>query len=614
MATVSIDAIPNSGEDTSPSKRYLTEYYQKLGRFCDEAFEEAKSYQKEVPEIKGIQQTLDYLCGMQWKEALPSYRAKPVSNEVLANFWETIGLLTDIKPTWNIRAMGLPGDFSQNEKILNALSLGWAKQSRFNRHMAFWAMFAMMTTAPAKIWWNLSAHGDGGDPDDADITLEALPTTSLLRLGSEGTLQDDECVIERRVRTLAWIKRNYPNMGRYVASEEHYSQYTSDLTAPPIISPELFEQLSPQMKRYMSGHDRSNVYSVYPKATVLEYWLKDDCLNDSREKVWMGPKGASWGYWVFPGQKLYPRGRVIVRANRIILYDEPNPYFHRKKPYVNLALYDVPWQRYALSVISPWMKQQDILNEIMAGVLDCTKKALRPALMAPKSAIHPDALRAIDSSKPNLKISYNSNAAQPPVWSQPPNIGNYPLPVYQMIEKSMKRGSGAAAMDEVANKKQVPGGETLDRITFGKTTSIRMMAGNVETAIDQVGEMWVANALQFYDAGRRVGLLGMGGLAKEDMDELPGSMIPANTRSEEYVRKYHFLCEKGSLLNFQKQDRIQVGFALRKARDLSRRKLFQMLDWNINQEENDLELKAEAMMMAQAMQAAGVQPGAKGHK
>ena len=80
---------------------------------------------------------------------MPSYRSKPVSNEVLMNFWETIGLLTDIKPTFHIKEIGME-DYSQTEKILNNLAKGWAKTSQFNRRMAFWTMFAMLTTAPAR--------------------------------------------------------------------------------------------------------------------------------------------------------------------------------------------------------------------------------------------------------------------------------------------------------------------------------------------------------------------------------------------------------------------------------------------------------------------------------
>jgi len=138
------------------------------------------------------------------------------------------------------------------------------------------------------------------------------------------------------------------------------------------------------------------------------------------------------------------------------------------------------------------------------------------------------------------------------------------------------------------------------------------MGGNVETAMDEMGGMWTANALQFYDAGKRMDQLGLGGLSPEDMDDLPGSMIPAGTKSEAYVRRFNFACEKGTLLNFQREDRTTVAFALRKNKDLSRKKLFEQLDWNINLAENNAELADEAAQIAQAMAAAGVQPG-KGH-
>jgi hypothetical protein len=605
------EMIPKTEENQT---KYLVEYYKRVGDFCDQAYEEANGMQKEIPEIKAMQDAIDYLAGLQWKQDMPSYRSKPVSNEVLNNFWETIGLLTDIKPTFHIKEIGVEGEFSKTAKILNVLARGWAKTSQFNRRMAFWTMFAMLTTAPAKLYWNPFARGDGGDPSDADISLEALKTRALLRLGQGSDIQEDELVIYRETRTLNWIKRAYPKMGKLVRPEEARSRFTVDTQAPVTVMPELFQQLSPGYKRLMGGNDKTNINSVYPKAEVSEYWMKDDMLNESSREIWMGPKGAPWGYWVKPGQKLYPRGHLIIRSNGVTLYDEPNPYYHRKKPFVTLGLYDVPWQEYAMSVVGPWTRQQDILNQIMAGVLDCVKKALRPALMAPKSAIHPDALRQIDSSKPNLKVSYNSNAATAPAWQNPPNIGNYPIPVYQMVEKAMKRSSGASAMDDAVGKKQVPGSDTMDRITFGKTTNIRMMGGNVETALDQVGEMWTADALQFYDSAHRVEKLGKEGLTKEDMDNTPGTMIPDGTASEAFVRRYNFECEKGSLLNIQRQDKIQVGFALRKNRDLSRPQLFKLLDWNINQKENDAELMEEAANAAKAMAAAGVQPGAKGHK
>lgn len=613
MATIDYpEKIPhtrNSDGDDSRTK-HLEEYYARLSLWCDAALEEGISKQKDVSEIKDFQTEIAYLSGDQWTESMPSYRAKPVSNEFASMFWEAIGLLTDVKPMFKIEDFGGSGDYSGIQKILNQCARGWAKNSKFERRLAFCTMFGMLTTAPAKVYWNPFARGYSGDASDGDISFEHCPPSSLLRLGvGSDDIQDDECVIYRRPRTLEWIKRAYPRMGVLVKPEEKAAKYTANTQSGVDVAPNFYPVLSGGMARMMGVSNNNSIESVFPTAEVCEFWMKDATTNLSQNRIWMGPKDMPWGYWVKPGQMLYPRGRLVVRSNGITLYDEPNPYYHRKFPFSLLGLNAVPWQMYALSVVKPWIKQQDILNQIMAGVLQCIKKAVNPALMAAKSAIHPEALRAIDSSKPNLKVSYSQNAPSPPQWAQPPNIGTYPLPVYQMILQSMRQMSGASAMDAAAGKKQVPGSDTLDRLTFSKTTPIRLMGRNMEDFVNEVGTIWAQDALQFYDAERRLELLGPKGLVKEDMDDRPGSLIPEGIDSEAFVRRWKFTCDKGTLLNVQRQDRIQISFALRKNHDLSRKKLFEQLDWNIDLAENDAELAEEAKQIALAMAAAGVKPG-----
>jgi hypothetical protein len=180
-----------------------------------------------------------------------------------------------------------------------------------------------------------------------------------------------------------------------------------------------------------------------------------------------------------------------------------------------------------------------------------------------------------------------------------------------MILKSMKQMSGSSAMDEASCKKQIPGSDTLDRLSFSKNTPIRMMGRNIEDSVDEVGMMWTGNAIQFYDAAHRVQLLGPQGLAKEDIQDPAGNLTPQGIDSEEYVRRFHFKCDKGTLLNVQRQDRIQIAFVLRRLKDLSRENLFNILDWNINQDQNSKQLAEEAAQMAQAM---GGAPPPKGHK
>ena len=597
---------------------HLVTYYREMGDFLDGCYAEGVARQKTTPELKAMDEAIDYLAGIQWRDKLPSYRPKPVSNEVLSNFWETIGLLTDVRPIFHISEIGMPGDYSKTSKILNTMVKGWARRDKFNQTLAFWTMFGMFTTSPVALYWNRFARGTSGDAVDADISMKHLNPKALLRLGPTRPhdLAEDEMVIYRHRETLDWIKRAYPNMGKMVRPQEEMSSYGVEPQVPPTVMPQLFEQLNSGWKRIMGGSEQSSVRSKYPEAEVCEFWMNDDCTNESRNLIWMGPgdgkskDSAPWGYWVKPGEKLYPRGRLVIRSNKVTLYDEPNPYFHRKRPFVLMGLHSVPWQQYALSVLKPWMDTNDVLNQLMAGLLLAAKRALAPALMAPKSAIHPDALKAIDANKPNLKISFNSNAITGPTWQQPPNIGNYPIPLYQELKRSIRENSGTEAVNQALAKKQVPGGDTLEKIQFSKTTPIRFKAGNVETGVNEVGELWTATALQFYDASRRVECLGLDGLVKDDIDDRPGSLIPEGMNSEAHVRKFGFECEQGSLFGFQRQDRISIAAGLRKNRDLSRKKFFAIAlpDWNLDQKENEEELAQEASQQAQAMAAAGAKP------
>jgi hypothetical protein len=95
------------------------------------------------------------------------------------------------------------------------------------------------------------------------------------------------------------------------------------------------------------------------------------------------------------------------------------------------------------------------------------------------------------------------------------------------------------------------------------------------------------------------------------MDDKPGTLIPDGIQSEAFVRRYHYKTERGTLLHIQQQERIPIAFQMRKVHDLSRKQTFKILNWNIDEKENDEELKMEAAAMAQAQAGA---PPKGGHK
>src|ERR1700735_907368 len=119
MASYDLPYVEPKPDETAKTTKSLTDYYTRLNDWCEAAVEEGKALQTNVPELTEIGQTLEYLSGLQWKEAMPSYRSKPVSNEFLQMFWETIGLLTDIRPMFNVVDVGADGNYSEIQKIVN---------------------------------------------------------------------------------------------------------------------------------------------------------------------------------------------------------------------------------------------------------------------------------------------------------------------------------------------------------------------------------------------------------------------------------------------------------------------------------------------------------------
>lgn len=569
--------MPTEGDDPSRAASAGHNYQQAIRYWCDSAFEEAKKAAGDTREIQDIENTMDYLAGNQWKGQQPSYKAKPVTNRMLRLFWETVGLLTDIRPIFEVHAMSKEDSYSKTQDILNKLVKAWALETNFDLQMAFVIMYGMITTGYVKLEWDSKAAQGMGD-----IVMVPIASSNVYELGSTGDEMDDnECVIWHKIVTLDWLRRRFPITGNQVQADITYSKYDMSGSTPSHVSPQLFMSLSPGMKRKLGG-DPQIAHSVYPKAEYREFWLKDDSINTTSKEVLMGQKDTNWCYTVKPGNPLYPRGRVICMANRVILADQPNPYWHGKFPFAKLRLNAVPWQQYGMNIMKPWMNMQDILNQVQAGVLNMIKLAVSPPLMAPKNAFGAEAWKSLDMARPNEKAMYNPITANKPEFRPAPQLPAYVLQFNSIVSQEMDMSSGAAAVADAARRKQVPSGDSLDQIQQARNTPIRLMGRNIEGFIGDLGMLFIPNMLQFYTAERRVDLLGAYGLTPADYDAAPGTLVPAGMEPESYARKFKFRIERGSLLSTQHTEKVQYAIKLFAMRGMSLRQLYRILDINVD--------------------------------
>lgn len=581
----------------SPAAAGGSTYESQILYWCDAAYEEAKREADNTPELRDMDTVTDYLNGMQWKGPQPAHRAKPVSNRTLSLFWETVGLLTDIRPVFEVHATSQDSGDKKTQEILNRLVQAWAVENNFDMKLAFVVMFSMLTAGWAKLAWDPFANNGQGD-----LAMTALPANRVLRLGDGQDVQDDECLIFNNVVTLQWLKRKYPLRGALVKADISYSKFDTTTQGPSHISPQLFMNLSAGMKRKI-GSAPDMVQSVYPRVQYREYWMKDDSRNESKQKMLMGRKGTNWCYEVKPGDMLYPRGRIIAMANRVILDDQPNPYWHGRFPFAHLRLQAVPWQATGMSVMKPIMANQDIMNQVLGGILNMTKLAISPPLLAPKNAFTADQWKNLDMSRPNEKAQYSANAPFKPEFRKAPEIPAYVLQLHNIVDREMDRFSGAAAIGNALQKKQVPSGDSLDQITQSKNTPIRAMGRNIEGFIGELGQLFIPNLMQFYTAPMRIELLGSNGLLPVDYDANPGSLVPEDkaNQPEAYARKFRFKIERGSLLSVQRMERANWAVKLYAMKAMSLQQLYRSLDLNIDVTKMMAEMVEEAQKIAAAM-------------
>jgi hypothetical protein len=252
----------------------------------------------------------------------------------------------------------------------------------------------------------------------------------------------------------------------------------------------------------------------------------------------------------------------------------------------------VPWQFTGLSEIRQMIPMQDVINNILAGILDMIKKAVNPIFYAPESAFSSSVWDSLDWGMPGAKAAYSPISPTPPQFGPTPNLPSFVFQMLGWAGKEMDRGSGIAALSNALQKKQVPGVDTLESIRGAQQTPIRLKGRNIEVMLRDVGSMQVQNFFQFYTDRRQLYLPGSKEGVFQRIDWNP-KVDQAGFSQDQISRQFEFLLEGGTLLNLNRIERAVALMRLRAMRDIDRRTLIENLDLGLNVDEIEKRLKAE---------------------
>jgi len=585
------ELIARHVDESSGEEKFLggdqAQYQVKTRYWLEACYEEAKAEIEKNQEIGKISKYIQYISGQQWpSRGRPSYKSSPTDNRIWRLLWELIAILTDIKPIFEIRAT--KKEYEKQAEMLNKVTRSWWLTSDADINLGMIIIYAILTTGYGKLTWDEELRQGEGD-----FSLMPIGPNDLLPLKPRYSLQSSQAVIYKTIMPLGWFKKKFGARGGLVQPDVNFSRYSSSPSRPGHVPSMIYDNLSPQMQRMVGGTEASQ-NSSYPVALYREFWIKDYTYNESSASVFMGRPKSNWGYTVEPGKRLYPRGRMIAMGGPIILYDGPNPYWHGQFPFGALKMNSVPWQFLGLSDIGPLIPLQDIVNNILAGVIDMVKKAVNPGFYGPKNAFTETMWETIDWSMPGMKVGFNQNIATQPQFAPATQLPSFVLQTLQLAAREMDQSSGIAAITEAVKKKQVPSGEVLDRIKEAQQTPLRLKGRNIEVFLRDLGQQNISNVFQFYTAERRMYMLGDEGLTFEDFDWDPGTAVPAGVRPEDHAKSFVFMIQPGSLLNANKVEEMLLWRALRIQGDLDRRTFYKKLDMpGVNVDTIEKNLKQE---------------------
>jgi hypothetical protein len=185
------------------------------------------------------------------------------------------------------------------------------------------------------------------------------------------------------------------------------------------------------------------------------------------------------------------------------------------------------------------------------------------------------------------------------------------MALYQQMERSLEKTSTGAIASEVARKKQVPASDGIEQLKAEKQTPVRLKGRNIESFLRVGGQMMVSNMIQFWSTKRRLQVLGTKGLTFEDFDWDPGTMVPAGTSGEQFVQKFKFYIQPGSLLSIKRVEEKMEVLMLRKMQAIDLKTMYKKLggDYNVDEIEKNLLEERKAL----AATGGPPKPGKKPH-
>lgn len=195
-------------------------------------------------------------------------------------------------------------------------------------------------------------------------------------------------------------------------------------------------------------------------------------------------------YWEKPSFK-FPKGRYIIVAGGVVLYNGPWPYQKNDDfPFVPLSYQSRSDSPYGRSLAGELISLQYTYNRMMSAMLEQAEQQVDFVAVAKGTGVQADAFDEI-KGRGVRKIYYDNTVGMPPVFSRSPGIAQDKLAFLQKIERDMQDIAGVHDVTQGMAPAGTPA-EAIRLLQQADQTQHASLRASIEKSAVKIAEWEVA--------------------------------------------------------------------------------------------------------------------------
>lgn len=516
--------------------------------WAKEAIQQARTYLRIQPAYKYIQEGMDLVNGDEDRPKIPTLSDAKTS-KTTRNLRELIASQSNIRiiPAFKTELR----EFASTQLLLNKTYMAWQTMTFADRAARKAIQYAFACgTGYLGCKWDPNYYWRG----KGEIIFEAYGPLDVMPLGLPRShkLAKAYAKIIRTETPYHEVIRRYPEfIDKIKPSRENSKGRGGNVIAAAV------KYASAALRKFGPGASIEHEAAPWAMVDVYTIYIDDDSINSTGEPILMGDPGTTWEYMVpYVGQeikigtdvngnptyrkatvedaRLYPSQRKMVCTDDIVLTPDPirqvNEYWHGDAPMAQFRSDDWPWSYLGFSVCRQGLPLERANGEMLRGAVDAFNVRLSPPRAFDRNTMAQSLAQTINTRIPNqvvgLDLSFAGEQMKPLI---PAEYLDVPALVPEFMEQNERRISdqmGVADASALAQARQLPSGDSLERIMESLGPIIKDQSRNMEESFCLLGNFWKSNVFQFYRAPRLMQMLGQNGVIEEEFEMNPGDLIP----------------------------------------------------------------------------------------